>query len=1217
MNWTNEQEQAIYEKGNNILVAAAAGSGKTAVLVERIINKIICENIDIDRLLVVTFTNAAASEMRERILKAIYAKLEEEENPNLQRQITLLNKASICTIDAFCLDVIRNNFFELDISPNFRIANTAEVELLKQEILEDIFEKKYIAEDEDFAKLIQNYSDYRNDEPLRNLILKIYTFIQSNPYPEEWLEEQTEKFNIQDIEKDFSKTEWGKILLKDLEDEIVDCITILKEEAKKLSRYEELEENRKVIINDIGELETFKQNLDTWDKAYAVGENLEFIKWPRNKSTLELKDKAKEARDSVKKRINKKILQCNSKEANQDIKDMFETLTKLKNIILEFGEEFAKAKREKNILDFNDIEHLALKILVKKEDGKIKQTEVAKKYQEKYKEIAIDEYQDSNMLQEYILSSISNQKNIFMVGDIKQSIYKFRQARPDLFYSKYTTYKLKENKKENDDLKIQLFKNFRSRKNVLEFTNNVFESIMAENPWEIDYNQDEFLNLGAEYKQNSENLKIEIKVVDTKETQEQFKEEQNNQETLQEESLKNANLKPEDYNTDDETQEIEEYVEDIEIEANLVANQIQELLAKKFQVCDTKKQEFRDIKYKDIAILLRSTKIKATVYEKELEKRGIPVFTDASSEYLETIEIQTIMSLLKIIDNPLQDIPLVAVLRSNIGGFTDDDLIKIRLSDKFDNFYNTLLKARINSEGTLRNKIDLFLDSLEEWRQEKEYLALDELIWKIYVDTGYYNYVGLMPNGLQRQANLKILFERAKEYEKASFKGLFNFIGFIEKIHTGSGDLSSAKIIGENEDVVRIMSIHKSKGLEFPVVFLVNTAQQFNQQDIKENILLHSDLGIGVKYIDYDKKIEFDTLSKKAIANKLLLENLSEEMRILYVALTRAKEKLYITGRINGTEKKLGDIESSVERYPKLQNKINPILIKKCKSYLDWLLTVYTYNKKELEEICSLEILPKNKVLKNEITKNEKVDVIEKLNSIESKKDKYEEVRKILEFEYKNKILSTIPTKTSVSKIKIQEEELDISFSKPKFLSEDEQETISAAQKGTLVHLCMQKLDNRKEYTKQGIVELIEHLKNQKIITQKEAESINVQKIYQFTLSPIYKRIKNAKQIYKEKPFYINIPISELYDEDVDGKILVQGIIDMYFIDEDDKLVLLDYKTDYVEIGKEDKLIEKYRVQLELYQRALEDALGRKVDEKYIYSTGLNKLLQFGEKSLN
>ena len=658
-------------------------------------------------------------------------------------------------------------------------------------------------------------------------------------------------------------------------------------------------------------------------------------------------------------------------------------------------------------------------------------------------------------------------------------------------------------------------------------------------------------------------------------------------------------------------------MEDIEIEANLVANQIQELLAKKFQVCDTKKQEFRDIKYKDIAILLRSTKIKATVYEKELEKRGIPVFTDASSEYLETIEIQTIMSLLKIIDNPLQDIPLVAVLRSNIGGFTDDDLIKIRLSDKFDNFYNTLLKARINSEGILRNKIDLFLDSLEEWRQEKEYLALDELIWKIYVDTGYYNYVGLMPNGLQRQANLKILFERAKEYEKASFKGLFNFIGFIEKIHTGSGDLSSAKIIGENEDVVRIMSIHKSKGLEFPVVFLVNTAQQFNQQDIKENILLHSDLGIGVKYIDYDKKIEFDNLSKKAIANKLLLENLSEEMRILYVALTRAKEKLYITGRINGTEKKLGDIESSVERYPKLQNKINPILIKKCKSYLDWLLTVYTYNKKELEEICSLEILPKNKVLKNEITKNEKVDVIEKLNSIESKKDKYEEVRKILEFEYKNKILSTIPTKTSVSKIKIQEEELDISFSKPKFLSEDEQETISAAQKGTLVHLCMQKLDNRKEYTKQGIVELIEHLKNQKIITQKEAESINVQKIYQFTLSPIYKRIKNAKQIYKEKPFYINIPISELYDEDVDGKILVQGIIDMYFIDEDDKLVLLDYKTDYVEIGKEDKLIEKYRVQLELYQRALEDALGRKVDEKYIYSTGLNKLLQFGEKSLN
>lgn len=1215
MKWTKEQEQAIYEKGSNILVAAAAGSGKTAVLVERIINKIINENTDIDRLLVVTFTNAAASEMRERILNAIYKRIEENENNSenekLQKQITLLNKASICTIDAFCLDVIKNNFFELDISPNFRIADTAEIELLKQEILEELFEEKYENEDRDFIKLVHTYTSYKDDTPLKEIILKIYNQIQSNPFPEKWLEEQIEKFNIKDIEEDFSKTDWGQILLKDIEEEVIDCQSILKQEIEKISQYTELEKYRQTILNDIDQLENLKINLNSWDKAYIINQNLEFITWPRDsKVTLEEKENAKVVRDNVKKKLKKKtdkFLIFTSAEANQDIYDMYENLKNLKNNILEFGKKIDKAKREKNLLDFSDIEHLALNILVQEKDGKIIQTEIAKKYQEKFIEIAIDEYQDSNLIQEYILGAISNNSNIFMVGDVKQSIYKFRQARPDLFYTKYNTYKLKQDKTEKDDLKIQLFKNFRSRKNVLDFTNIIFENLMTENPWEIEYNNEEYLNLGADYKENGENLKIEINAIDLADEEKSISE--NEEEVLDEQ---------------------EEHLQDIELEARYVAQRIQEIIQSNFQVFDAKKQEFRPIKYKDIAILLRSTKTSAPIYEKELTKCNIPVFSDSGSEYLGAIEIQTIMSLLRIIDNPLQDIPLVTVLRSSIAGFTDNDLIQIRLNDKYDNFYNALLKAKLLADDDLKTKINVFLDNLEIWRTAKEYLALDELIWKIYIDTGYYNYVGLMPNGALRQANLKMLFERAKQYESASFKGLFNFINFIEKVHSGSGDLGAAKIIGENEDVVRIMSIHKSKGLEFPIVFLSNTGKSVNLMDLKENILLHNEIGLGTKYIDYEKQIEYDTLSKSAISNKLHLETLSEEMRILYVALTRAKEKLIITGTINNSKEALEKLEEQIQRYPKITEKINPILVKKYKKYIDWMLLVYKYNEKQLKDICTLNIINKNQIKsENTLILDNTEELIEKLDKKEKNQEQYEQVKQILEYKYPYIELSKIPTKASVSKLKekaLEDIELDdiitknaekqqetskTQFPKPKFLN-DEEEKITNAQKGTLIHLCMQNLDTSKDYSMQDIQNLVAEMKQKNQINEKQAESINTKKVYNFTRSEIWQRMKKAKELYREKAFYINIPIKEVYKDtepgNLDGDILVQGIIDLYFIDENNRVILLDYKTDYVE--SEQILVDKYKMQLDIYKRALEEALKQEVAEVYIYSTYLDKCIK-------
>ena len=463
MNWTKEQKDAIYEKGSNILVAAAAGSGKTAVLVERIINKIINEKIDIDSLLVVTFTNAAASEMKERILNAIYKIIDNRETDeqtilHLERQITLINKAEICTIDSFCLDVIRNNFYEIEISPNFRIADNAEIELLKQEVLEKLFEEKYEDENMDFQKLIKTYTSYRDDTPLKDLILKIYTYIESNPFPLKWLKEQVEKFNIKDIKQDFSKTEWGKILLNQMKEELTDEIKKLEAERQRLSVESDLEPYERVISSDVQQLEMLECNLENWDKAYTVANNVEFLKWPSSKKIVnQEKDRAKEIRDKIKKDFSSKrdkIFTSKSEEANKDLIEMHEMLEKLQNLIIEFDIEFKKSKNEKNIVDFSDIEHLALQILVREENGKILPTEIAKKYCEKFAEIAIDEYQDSNLLQEYILNAISRGNNIFMVGDVKQSIYKFRQAMPELFLSKYKRYNLKENIDEKNMPKI-------------------------------------------------------------------------------------------------------------------------------------------------------------------------------------------------------------------------------------------------------------------------------------------------------------------------------------------------------------------------------------------------------------------------------------------------------------------------------------------------------------------------------------------------------------------------------------------------------------------------------------------------------------------------------------------------------------------------------------------------------------------------------------------
>ena len=1209
--WTNEQLQAIQEKDSNILVAAAAGSGKTAVLVERIIHKIIDEQMDIDKILVVTFTNAAASEMRERILEAIYKKLEENpENVHLQRQIILLNKASICTIHSFCLDVIHNHFYEIDLPSNFKIADTAEIDLLKQEVLDDLFEQKYTENDKDFIELLENYTNYRGDEALQELVLKIYKFIQSSPFPIKWLQEKLELLKIED--KDISQTIWGKLIIQAVEDDIQESIMQLETVKSKMALYPEMTKFYQKICEDLIIIKDL-QNYNSWDELYIKLLNFNFSKWPVDKKvTNDLKEDSKEIRDKVKKHIKEKtakLLSCSQEQAVKDLKIITPILEKLANLVTEFTKNFAEKKKEKNCIDFNDIEHFALKILL---DENNNPTEVAKKYKEKFEEIAIDEYQDSNLVQEAILTSISKGNNIFMVGDVKQSIYKFRQARPELFLQKYDEYKNKEEKTQEDNLKIQLFRNFRSRQNILNITNLVFESIMSKELGDINYNENEYLNYGANYPEPEEIKNYagiaELDIIDLKE----------------DESITAFE--------GEEDEEEQEKVEDDVLEAKFVANKIQELLNSDYMVFD-KKQGYRKIRPKDIVILLRATSNLSPIYEKELSDLELPVFSDTSGTYLDTVEIQTILSVLKIIDNPLQDIPLVVVLRSSICNFTDNDLITIRLTDRNCNFYEALIKTRIICDGDLKDKIESFLEKLEKWKSISQYMPLDEFIWQIYLDTGYYQYVGLLPNGAMRQANLKTLFEKAKQYEKASFKGLFNFIQFIDKLKKQNGDLASAKLIGENEDVIRIMSIHKSKGLEFPVVFLCNSHKKFNMQDLNDNILLHQDIGFGPTIMDATRKIKYSSIAKDAIKLKMKQETLSEEQRILYVALTRAKEKLYITGRSKDFTKYVQDKNKVLEMYESENIKLDAKLMKKANSYLDWIMCVYLFNQGrtiilkgesyKLSDIITLNVSNKKDLLKTlakeevveQIDLKEKIGQILKNKSDEENKKSEQALKELLEWKYDYIVDTTLPTKSSVTKIKqekikleeilkgIESEEVEYKKSyTPKFMQEDKK--ISNAEKGTLVHLCIQRLDERKDYELKDIQNMILNLVEKEIITKNEADAIDVNLIYQYTKSQLFEELRQAKEVHKEQPFYINIPAKDVVSEAENSKknILVQGIIDLYYIDKNDNLVLIDFKTDYIsnEPNAKEKILEKYKVQLEIYKTALEQALGRKVNKTAI-----------------
>lgn len=1146
--WTSEQRAAVTAPVSNLLVTAAAGSGKTQVLTGRIIRHIL-EGGDISRLLIVTFTRAAAAEMRERITKNISDALKEQpNNAHLRNQIALLGAADINTIHSFCLNIVKTRALEAGINPSFKIADNIDVDFMKEEAAGIALEKMYSSENKDFIRFAKAFGGEKSDQPLIDIILSVYKFSQSMPYPLVWLSDMKERY-FKEADMPFADTETAKQTIKNITETIEGLCSVACSAADMLD-YETAMPYRNMFLTDANNLKRLL-TAKGWDELRDMLLSFTFDRAPIVKNIDEqTKERVSETRKSLKKSLESLAgdMPFSESDSQQILKYNSVFVDCLCETVKVFDSEYKSIKEDKNLLDLNDIEHLTIKIL--------ENEQTATEIMEKYDEIYIDEYQDSNETQELIFSRISRSRlgtpNIFMVGDLKQSIYGFRQTSPKLFLDKKKCYSTAEDATER---KISLSRNFRSRNSVIDFVNLIFSKIMSEEAGGTSYDSEEALVAAAPYDSDQLCHKPEINIIET--------------------------------DTDDD-----ESIDKAVAEARFVASKIHEI--KKGYVYDTKKGESRQMKYSDIVILMRSPSSVATVFEEELLQSGIPVYADTGTGYYQTTEIRTFLSLLSVIDNPVSDIPLIAVLRSPIFGFSEEELAQIRLCSMKTTFKKAVDSAAL-LDNSLGEKCREFLKKLRVWRRRASYMPADELIWYLFEDTGYMDFAGALPSGETRKANLRLLFEKARKFEESSFRGLFNFLEFVQKsqIHE---DLGSARLIGEGQDVVRIMSIHKSKGLEFPVVFLCQTGKGFNKKDLSAPIILNKKLGFGLKYIDDRLMLQTQSPDRIALRIQNADDSMSEEIRVLYVALTRAKEKLIITGALCNAEQKISAwaLKSSF---------LSPRNVLSAKSFL------------ELISIC----------LGSGQNKDVGFHIIQPLESEKSVEETdlqkivptppSDELIKRLQYVYPHNNLTAIPSKVSVTELKRIREHEDSTavplykikeLSAPKFI---EKQKITPAMRGTYTHFVLQMIDLKTVSTPADVESFLNSLVEQNILTAEAAQSVSCKQIADFANSPLGKRIKNADKIFKETPFTIPLPASYLTKNTTEGgeSVILQGIIDCFFF-EGDKIVLVDFKTDAATGRK--TIMEKYKLQMDLYALALEKKYFLKIYEKFIYLLSNNDIIE-------
>lgn len=1205
--FTTEQQQVIDLRNRNILVSAAAGSGKTAVLVERIIARLTRDKnpIDIDELLIVTYTEAAAAEMKERIQSAIEKALEDDmDNVHLQRQATLIHQARITTIHGFCLSVIRDYFHTIDLDPGFRVAEEGELKLLKHDVAEELIEQYYGEADEKFLDFVESFAHGKDDRKLEEILLQLYSFSRAYPNPKVWLAECVKHYEINSIEE-LESSNLVKDILFDIKrnqkewlEDLDYAISICESENGPRTYYDALVSDQ-LMLSKLAGISSFKE----MQQAFA---NLKWVTLKANRDKTVDEEKInlvkmvrKDVRAAVEK-IEEQYFYDTAEELLKDLAVAKENMKVLADMVQAFADAFRAKKQSKNLMDFEDMERYALEILTREEEGEFVPSPAAKELQEKFAEVMIDEYQDSNLIQEAILTSVSRARNgeynIFMVGDVKQSIYRFRLSRPELFMEKFHTYSLEDGEKQ----RIDLHKNFRSRKEVLDSANFIFEQIMTKDFGGIEYDEKAALYYGADY--DMEMLDNETEVL-----------------------LLNAEFCEKD--------------ERLELEARMVAQRIRDLVGK-HRIYDKKSETYRTVRYSDIVVLTRSLVGWTDVFSEVLGEEGIPTYTSSKEGYFQTREIKLILDYLRILDNPRQDIPLVAVLLSFFGQINNEELALIKSSTDEKTLYESVCAyIEKGTSAELVEKLQHFMKQYQSFRERVPYTAIHVLLWQILGETGYDNYTAALPGGLQRTANLEMLLAKAVAFENTSYKGLFNFVRYMEQLQKYDVDYGEASLQDENMDVVHLMSIHKSKGLEFPIVFVSGIGKQFNTKDSKSSIVIHPELGVGMDAVNVMERTKAPTLLKKIIQKKIVLENTAEELRVLYVAMTRAKEKLIITGAAK-------NLETLLDKYGKLGQRETKQLpygeLTKANSYLDWILPALYRNQCMVPVMESFErtvpftntmfhqkvpivtkVLDEADVDENAIEDYVESEVTKQILQKWDTSEVYDEeikeqIREQFSYQYPYMKEQIIKQKMSVSELKkraYEEETSETLFEEetvipllPNFIQEKTQHM--GAFRGTAYHRLLELLDFSKDYTAQEIQKEMTCFAEQGLMEEAMLECINVNDILTFLKSSAGKRIHEAslrKQFYAEQPFVLGLDAKDIYGGESKEVILIQGIIDVYF-EEDGELVVLDYKTD--KVTKAEELVERYRAQLDYYGQALERLTGKRVKEKIIYSFTLQKEIE-------
>ncbi len=1220
MGWTGKQQKVIDSRDCSILVSAAAGSGKTAVLVERILSKVLDENEphDISEFLVVTFTRAAAAQMKDKISQKLELELEANPfNEHLMKQLLLVNRADITTIDSFCYSIVKEHFSMLNLDSAFTIGDPGMMELIRSDVIDELFDEKYKSICDansglDFAKLLEIFSGDRDDEGLKNEILKLYNMASSFPQPIKWLENAKTALLIE-TEEELSKAPWMV--------EFIDMIKNRVRDALKLVQYGReicckaggpdkniaTAEKDEIIISAILNASDYNELRETMQ-----------IKWPRlatckgDAYDMELVDSYKNIRESYKdiiKSVN--IFKDAASDIVEELQIMRTYLVPLVDLTIEFIDAYDRKKTTRKIMEFSDVEHLAYNLVCDgyDENGTAIPSEIGKQIAGRYSEIYIDEYQDSNYLQEDILVSVSGLYkgiyNMFMVGDVKQSIYRFRMARPDLFINKYNRFN-----KTKDEIMVELRENFRSRAVVLETANFFFYQLMGRDLGGIDYNDN-------------------VALVPSKDFPEPDGDKECNTST-------DTELMLLEYEHDDMSQEkaANKELDKLEIEAYMIANRIKQLVDKNtgLDIYDETAGGYRKATFKDIVILGRSVKDFGEAVYNALSAEGIPVYLEASNGYFDAVEIRVIMSLLSVVDNSRQDVELSAMLLSPIGGINENELALIcdyatKHLEKVDCLYEKCMCYMLDNEDDISDKLKYIFHIVDELKEDKTKMSISALIWKALQITGYYSYASAMPMGEKRKANIDMLLTKADSFEDGYYKGLFNFLRYVEKLKINDVDFGEANLLSDDDDVVRIMSMHKSKGLEYPIVFVSGIGRGFNKRLYSDALILHSDYYMASTLFNTGLRYKKKSFIKEAFKLLINHENMAEELRILYVAMTRAKEKLIITG----CDKELDKIEEKYQRIKESDELLLPFITRQqAKSFLELILACMVRYDKFGDKICKNEISLCKHTYEDVISLMSKgvceraidIDRVVGMAANVVEDELFEQYKASFDFVYPYKAYTEIKSKMSISEIKKMkaydgtEYDVDTEFDNAEYMQEDGTEKgnhkLSGAQRGTIVHKYMElypfgQMSAKADY-KTEVNAYLQELLDRQVFDETEKEAINPNKISRMLASKLGQRMIKADRdniLYKEQQFSVGIKANKLYDSlpDTEDVVIVQGIIDAYFV-EDGEIVVMDYKTDR---ATREELVGRYKAQLDYYAATLEQLSGLSVKEKIIYSFHLNE----------